>query len=245
MFMLPQKTFLVKDCKLSESDFDVTSNVKLHRVMEFMQDVATAHADELGIGWYYMNSQGLFWILSKVKIVFHRPLNRATQGFKLYTWPITANRLYMERRFVAVDEQGQALFSSSTLWMIVERDSRKIVSRDVAAKYYSFDCDSAECDCDANFERLRRDDGYTLSYRRQVRRTDLDINRHVNNTNYVNYALDVLDENEQVKAVEIVYHKELKLGDDVNVYVKRDGNVVNVVGERDQTCFTVKLTLAD
>lgn len=242
--MLPQKTFLIKDCALYESDFDVTSCVKPHRVMELMQDAATAHADELGIGWNYMDSQGLFWILSKVKIVFHKPLNRQTRCFKLFTWPVAANRLYLERRFEAVDEQGQALFSSSTLWMIVERDSRKIASREIVAQYYSFDFDIAECGCDANFDRLRRDESYVLSCERQIYRTDLDINKHVNNTNYINYALDVLNETEQVAAVEIVYHREMMLGDVVQVYSKRESDYVCVAGERDgQTCFTIKLTL--
>lgn len=242
--MLPQKTFSVKDCKLFESDFDVTCNVKLQRVMEFMQDAATTHADELGIGWDYMDSNGLFWILSKVKIVFHKPLDRKIRSFKLYTWPIAASRAYMERRFEAVDEQGERLFSSSTLWMIVERDTRKIASREVVAQYYSFDFDNAECGCDANFDRLRRDDTYALSYESNVKRCLLDINKHVNNTCYVNYAVDVLEIGEQVSAVELVYHKELILGDTVSVYSKRDGNYVNVVGERDgQTCFTIKLTL--
>lgn len=242
--MLPQKTFLVKDCVLFESDFDVTSCVKTHRIMELMQDAATTHAEKLGIGWDYMDSQGLFWILSKVKIIFHKPLDRNTRGFKLYTWPIEANRLYMERRFEAVDEFGETLFSSSTLWMILERDSRKIASRDVVAKYYGFDFDTAQCCCDANFDRVRLDETYALAYTSEVRRTQLDINKHVNNTNYINYALDVLGLDDNVCAVEIVYNKELKLGDVVSVFNKRSDNNVYVVGKRDgEVCFTVKLTL--
>lgn len=244
--MIPQKTFLVKDCALYESDFDVTSNVKPHRVMELMQDAATTHADVLGIGWDYMDSNGLFWILSKVKIVFHKIIDRSVRNFKLYTWPVAANRLYMERRFEAVDEQGDTLFSSSTLWMIIERDTRKICPREVTKQYYDFDFDEATCGCDANFDRVRLDETYSIAYQRQVRRTDLDLNRHVNNTNYINYALDVLNETDKIAAVEIVYNKELKCGDVVNVYGKRDNNVVCVVGNRDeQTCFTVKLTLAN
>lgn len=241
--MLPQKTFYVRPCELYESDFDLTSSVKAHRVMELMQDAATTHADELGVGWNDMDERGLFWVLSKVKIVFHKPLNRNTRGFKLYTWPVSANRLYLERRFEAVGEQCEVLFGSSTLWMIVERDTRKIASRDVIAKYYDFDFDSTECSCDNCFDRMRLDDTYKLCYERRIRRTDLDINKHVNNTNYINYALDVLGESEQVKEVEIVYHKELKLGDEIKVYSKRDGSAVFVIGVRDQVCFTVKLTI--
>lgn len=242
--MLPQKTFFVKECNLHESDFDVTSNVKLQRVMELMQDAATTHAEILGIGWDYMDSHGLFWILSKVKIVFNKPLGRQIRKFKLYTWPIAANRLYMERRFKAVDDNGETLFSSSTLWMIIERDSRKIISRDVAAEYYNFDFDSADCGCDANFDRMRRDETYELSYSSRVMRSQLDINKHVNNTSYINYAIDVLGLDEQLSAVELVYHKEMVLGEVVNVYSKRSDDCVYVVGERDgQTCFTIKLTL--
>jgi len=241
--MLPQKTFLVKDCVLYESDFDVTSNIKMHRLMELIQDAATSHADELGFGWDAMDNYGLFWILSKVKFALKKPINRSIRSFKLYTWPIVANKRFIERRFAAVDVNGERLFDCSTIWMILNRDTRAFASQEVISRYYKADFDDTECACDTNYDRLRRDDSYVLQYQRQIRRTDLDINKHVNNTNYINFALDVLDEQEQVSAVEIVYHKELKLGDVVNVYAKREDNCVSVVGEREQICFSVKLTL--
>lgn len=243
--MLPQKSFLIKDCLLYESDFDVTSLAKPHRIMELMQDLATTHADALGCGWDDMDKHGLFWILSKVKIEFYKPITRHNRRFKLYTWPQPSNKLFIERRFTAVDDQGEELFASSTLWMILNRDERTFASQQAIAEMYRADFDTTPCACSSAFTRLRRDESYKLAYQRQIRRTDLDINRHVNNTNYINYALDVLDDNERVNAVEIVYHKELTLGDVIYVYVKRDGDSVYVVGERDVTCFTVKLTVAN
>lgn len=241
--LLPQKSFLVKDCLLYESDFDVTSYVKPHRIMELMQDLATTHADKLGFGWDEMDKHGLFWVLSKVKIEFYKPITRQSRSFKLYTWPQPSNKLFVERRFSAVDECGDELFAASTLWMMLNRDERTLASQQTIAEMYRADFDTTPCTCSAAFARLRKDGNYTLAYQRQIRRTDLDINRHVNNTNYINYALDVLDENERVQAVEIVYHKELTFGDVVSVYVKREDDNVCVVGERDVTCFTVRLTI--
>lgn len=242
--MLPVKTFEIKDCKLYESDYDVTSQVKLHRVMELMQDLATTHGDKLGFGWDRMDDNGLFWVISKTKIVFDRSINRSIRNFKLYTWPVKANRLFIERRFAAIDERGEQLFSATTIWMIIERDTRKIASQDVIAKFYRADFDDTPCSATTDFARVRRDEGYVLNYEREIRRTDLDINRHVNNTNYVNYAMDALDEYQTVQSVEIVYHKELKLGDTLVMYSKRDGHDVFVVGERSgETCFTAKLSL--
>ncbi len=243
--MLPQKSFMAKDCLLYESDFDVTACVKLHRIMELMQDLATTHADKLGCGWDDMDKHGLFWILSKVKIEFYKPVTRHSRRFTLYTWPQPSNRLFIERRFSAADGSGEEVFSASTIWMILNRDNRVFASQQSIEETYRCDFDTTPCTCSATFARIRRDESYTLAYQRHIRRTDLDINRHVNNTNYINYALDVLDENERVTAAEIVYHKELTLGDVISVYVKRDGNKVYVTGERDVTCFTVKLTVAD
>lgn len=242
--MLPNKTFDTKNCILYESDYDVTSQVKPHRVMELMQDLATTHGDKLGFGWDHMDANGLFWVISKTKIVFDKPLNRSIRSFKLYTWPIKADRLFIERRFAAIDERGEQLFAATTVWMLVERDTRKIASKDTIAEFYQADFDDTPCSANTDFARLRRDDGYALNYQRVIRRTELDINRHVNNTNYVNYAMDVLDERQTISRIEIVYHKELKLGDVISVYSKREDSCVYVVGERNgETCFTVKLSL--
>lgn len=242
--MLPQKTFDTMDCVLYESDYDVSKEVKIHRIMEFMQDLATTHADKLGFGWDDMDANGLFWVVSKVKIVFHRKVDRGVRRFKLYTWPVSQGRAYIERRFEAADEQGINLFSATTLWMILDRDTRAIAPRETVAKYYKADFDDSPCGADVNFSRIRRDGGYLLNYERTIRRTDLDINRHVNNTNYVNYALDVLDDTDEISQVEITYNRELKPNDVIAVYSKREDGCVLVSGERGgETCFTVKLTL--
>ncbi|MCM1195134.1 MAG: thioesterase [Firmicutes bacterium] len=242
--MLPQKTFLTKDCALYESDFDVTGDVKPHRVMELMQDVATTHADELGFGWDYMDKNGLFWIISKVKIVFTKPVTRRVRNFRLYTWPIKANKFFIERRFAAVDENGDELFCCTTLWMIVERDTRRIAGPKTIAEYYVADFDDTAVGASTDFARIKRDETFSLQYEREIKRTDLDINRHVNNTNYVNFAMDVLTDCDKIDGIEIVYHKELKLGDALKVFAKREADVAYVVGERaNETCFTAKLAL--
>ncbi len=242
--MLPQKTYETKDCILYESDFDVNKTVKLRRIMEFMQDLATTHADKLGFGWNSMNDNGLFWVMSKVKIVFHKQSDRNVRRFKLYTWPVKPDRLYVERRFEAVDDQGENLFSATTVWMIVERDTRKIASREAVARFYNADFDDAPCGADVSFARIRRDCDYLLKYERTIRRSDLDLNRHVNNTNYVDYASDALADADTVSQAEITYNRELLLNDCVSVYSKQIDRVVWIVGERGgDVCFTAKLTL--
>lgn len=240
--MLPQKTFLTMRCSLYESNFDASGTVKPQRVMELLQDAAGEHAAQLGFGWDNLDATGCLWVLSKVKIRFDKPLNKPCQ-FTLYTWPLSPRRFFAERCFVALDDDGTQLFAATTIWLVIDRDSRKILSSDRLAQIYDCDFDNAHCDVAPDFERIRRDDGFAFAYDKTVRRSDLDVNRHANNTNYVNYALDALSPEESVAEMEIVYQKELVLGDVARVYVKREGNVAYVTGERDETCFTAKFVL--
>ena len=242
---LPHVTFLKKQCQLFESDFECNSQLKPYRAMQLMQDAATTHATNINLGWDEMDQHGILWVLSKVDIVFAQPITRHTHEFNLYTWPLCPNRFFAERQFVA-ERDGQSLFFATTMWMLIERDTRKILPAETMNRFFDGQYDTAKNDGVGNFIRVRKDDTFTHAYTKIVRRSDLDINAHVNNTSYVTYALDVLQPTEQIKSVQIVYHKELTFGDVVEVYVKRDGNSVTVAGMRgDDTCFTVVMGLLE
>lgn len=243
--MLPKKTFYTMDCKLYESNFDTSGVLSLHRVMEFLQDAAGEHAKQLGFGWDNLNVTSCLWVLSKIKIRFEKALTKQVKGFKLYTWPLAPARFFAERCFVATDETGNRLFAATSIWLVIDRETRKIVSADKLKNIYKCDFDDARCDVAPDFERIRRDGSYVHCYDKTVRRSDLDVNGHVNNTNYVNYALDVLVPSERVTEADIVYQKELMLGDTAQIWCKREGDNVYVVGERSETCFTVKFTVAN
>lgn len=242
---LPKINFLKKECKLFESDFECNSQLKPYRVMQLMQDAATTHAVDVNLGWDNLDKHGILWVISKVDIVFNCPITRQTPIFNLYTWPLAPNRFYSERCYLA-EQDGKQLFSATSLWMLIERDSRKIIPAERMNDFYHGEYDTARDDALGNFARVRLDETFALAYVKTVRRSDLDLNGHVNNTNYVTYALDVLGAKEQVSAVQIVYHKELMFGDVVEVYVKREQNVVTVVGMRDgEMCFSVVLTMGN
>ena len=241
---LPKITFLKKHCQLFESDFECNSQLKPYRAMQFMQDAATSHANEINLGWDNMDKHGILWVLSKVDILFNRPITRADKSFTLYTWPLAPKRYFSERQFVA-EQDGQQIFCASTQWMIIERDSRKILPAEKMNEFCSGNYDTATNEGVGNFVRVRLDDTFIHAYTKTVRRSDLDINAHVNNTSYITYALDVLSPQDQVKAVQIVYHKELVFGNVVEVYEKRENNTVTVIGMRgDDMCFSVVVQLA-
>lgn len=243
--MLPSKTYYKTECRLYESNFDTSGALSVHRVAEFLQDAAGEHAKQLGFGWDNLDATGCLWVLSKLRIRFDKRISKQTKRFTLYTWPLRPARFFAERCFVALDDAGEQLFAATSIWLVIDRESRRIVSSERLKIIYDCDFDEAHCDVPADFERIRRDETYLCCYEKTIRRSDLDVNGHVNNTNYINFALDALDPDEAVSQLEIVYQKELRFGDSALIYRKRQDNCVFVVGERDETCFTAKLTLTD
>lgn len=240
---LPEKTFLTADYQLFESDFEFNGQAKPARIMQLMQDVATSHAEQLGVGWHALDKNDMLWVLSKAKMQFFVPVTRQNAKFTLYTWPLAPNRFYAERCFTATDGTN-LLFSTTSLWTIISRQQRKIVAGTVMNDFYHGQYSSVAADVGADFSRVRWDSDFQLCYQKTIRRSHLDQNGHVNNTNYVSLAEDVLPPQTLISAMEIVYHKELKLGDVVDVWCKQQGQTVSVVGRRDEeTCFTALFTL--
>ena len=72
-----------------------------------MQDAATQHGEQLGLGWNAMDANGILWVLSKIKVVFDKPVTRKTQEFLLYTWPLAPTRFFAERCFTAVTDEDK------------------------------------------------------------------------------------------------------------------------------------------
>ncbi len=239
--MLPTKTFLYKDIFLSESDFDANNQLKHSRTLQFLQNLATEHADNLGFGWDVMDANGLFWVLGKVKVKYYKPVTKGIKTFKLYTWPLAPNKFFADRLFVAVDENDNEIFSAVQTWLIIDKQSRRIASSQKVANLYQADFDSTTLEMDLSFDKIRLDESFLPSYSRTIRFCDLDLNGHVNNTCYIDYVVDT-QQTGDFCGLEITYHKELLLGDNVTLLTKDVDNAVLVVGSCQNTVsFTCKL----
>ncbi len=243
--IIPDKTFYRDDYVLKESDFDCGGRLSAKRTMEFMQNAATAHADILGFGWNALHEKGILWVLSKAKVRFVRPVTRKVKSFTLYTWPLKPDRYFAAREFAAVDCDGEALFYATSLWNLIDIEKRNILTADRMSEFYGGEYSETEAEIPRVFARLKRGEEYSLSYVRQIRRSDLDINMHVNNTNYIAYALDAAENSDvsNITEFEITYHSECRIGDNISVYADVCENAVRVIGEKDggKTAFTALL----
>lgn len=225
-----EKTIVV-EMGTEKADFQRKITVKY--IMEILQKVATEHADENGFGFKVLSSQGKAWVLNKIKLKFYRAI-KIDEKISVKTWPLAPKHYTADRDFEGYDEQGEKVFKATSVWNLIDLEKRCLCSTD-AIKNLKVSYHEKRAFKSLEFNRFKMDDDFKEEYSKSIRISDLDLLNHVNNTNYLNYALDCLTKtsySEGIKAVEIRFSEELRYKDTVVLYYKKQDKKHFVIGKK-------------
>jgi medium-chain acyl-[acyl-carrier-protein] hydrolase len=168
-------------------DVDVNNRLKLNTLFNFLQNVASSHADSLSLGYNDLIAHDLGWVLSwaKVKIEEYPQFG---ETIKIRTWPKCRYKLFSIREFLIYNSSGKILFRVSTAWLLINVKTKRItdIKNLPQAIYYQPEL-SALNDLP---EKIVSGKEKEILFSKTIRYTDLDINQHVNNTRYIELALD-------------------------------------------------------
>ena len=71
---------------LYNSYFDCNDRLTTKSILSIFQDVASSHAEEIGVGYESMLKQNLYWVLSRIKIDIIR-MPAPNETVIVETWP--------------------------------------------------------------------------------------------------------------------------------------------------------------
>ena len=178
-----------------------------------MQETAVAHAAILGVSVETLMDNGVAWVLSHLDLKVERwPGPDAEITIK--TWPEAASRLIIERRFEVLDSAGELSASASTYWLVLDLKRRRPVRLPavVLEAMTKHEIGSATVKPD----RLEQPDLVDLERVFTVRRSDLDMADHVNNTSYVEWAMEAVPDevwkNQELAELQIGFLSECHQG---------------------------------
>jgi medium-chain acyl-[acyl-carrier-protein] hydrolase len=206
-----QETFEIRSFEM-----DFRKRAPIQFLCSLLQETAGNHVDALGIGIETLISQGMTWILSRFHVqVFQYPLWR--ERIRLETWESDAYSFYALRDFQLFDAQNQAIAAASSLWLILDIRSRhpvRIPDHIVAMRVK----ERVRAVVD-RFDNLWRPATVAVEKRFAVRRSDLDLNQHVNNVRYVEWAVETVPDEvwqtHQLAAIEVSFRAECRYGDEI------------------------------
>jgi medium-chain acyl-[acyl-carrier-protein] hydrolase len=168
---------------------DPQGRLEVPILCKLMQETAVAHAAILGVSVETLMDNGVAWVLSHLDLKVERwPGPDAEITIK--TWPEAASRLIIERRFEVLDSAGELSASASTYWLVLDLERRRPVRLPavVLEAMTKHEIGSATLKPD----RLEQPDLVDLERVFTVRRSDLDRADHVNNTSYVEWAMEAV-----------------------------------------------------
>lgn len=168
---------------------DPTGAVSVPTLCNFLQEVASNHAQALGVSVEQLTAQQLTWVLSRLHVeVASYPQWRET--VRVETWPSGVEGLYATREFMIYDGEAREIGRGTSAWLMIDVARRRPVRiPDFITAIRRPERGRVLPD---TFERLPAPKAASHSHDIRVRYSDLDLNQHVNNVRYVAWALEAL-----------------------------------------------------
>ena len=213
------------------SDITNDKTIKNKAILRIFEDVAAKHSDSVQNGLYDIIDNGFSWVLLEWRLkVEKRP--HYGDVLQVCTWVRNSTKLYSYRDF-EIYVNGERAVCGSSKWICVDIKTLRPVklTEELLGKY----CPEPDKNVFGapEFDRMKEAEEYPLSARYLVRKSDIDINGHVHNLNYLDMAYEVFDIEKEPDTAAVLYKKEIKYGDFVNICgaEKTDGRFVKIYGE--------------
>lgn len=219
-------------------DFDENGNVRSSALLRHFEQIATDHAELMGIGHDDLMKKNWIWVLSKLRFRMHGEI-RTGELYDIATYPSTGRGAAYPRGYYICDEDENLIVSAMSQWCIVDFETRKLVRSALEFSGEYIDVPSFE----EKIEKIKYSDPKPAGVH-IVTEGDLDINCHVNNCRYADMTSEILKRND-FKSFTINFLKETVVGDRIDLLTEgaEDGSDI-VVGmlEDESVVFQAKVT---
>lgn len=213
-----QMQIFTENYKVRSTQINLNNQLGLYGVLGMLQDIAAEHASHLGFGYKDLVKKGFFWALIQQKLkMFYYP--KWNEQVTIKTWSLPVQGVYAFREFELFSNDRKIGECAST-WITLDIKSRKPI--DISETQHIF---MPRTDGGLGFrtERVTLPESMTLSNKFKVKVSDLDVNSHVNNVKYTQWALDMVslenNKNYIIKEYDINFLSETFFDDEMEGYV--------------------------
>ncbi|MDR1858090.1 MAG: acyl-ACP thioesterase [Treponema sp.] len=212
-----------ESCAVRFAAIDKSDSMTLSAALNFFQEAAISHAENLGVGREAMARANQVWLLSRMSVqVDRRP--RYGETVTVRTWPRGGEKLFALRDFDIRDSSDSPAVRARSCWIIIDMEKRRPLRPQ------------------AVMDSLPRNDGLDSlpaavgleerpslqkSHERRALYTDVDYNGHVNNVSYIRWMEDAIDpallEQAGQMRLDINYLNEVLPGEAAGIWSARIG----------------------
>lgn len=229
--------------EIGPSICDFEGKLSYAEAFGLFMDIASAHAEMLGIGVKAMAQKNLFWLTVKTQINFIRRPSML-QGVSLQTYPEKPDKMRGNRSYI-LGSAGEVLMTGKTEWAVINTQTHKLVPLDgIYPEELNFDTAPA---CPEPFARIADHFEETVPYAEyRVRSTDIDVGGHMNNTAYARAVMGTFSVAElksmNINRMDIIFRSSCYEGDRLDFRRKQTETGLDIrISRGEETVLLVRI----
>jgi acyl-ACP thioesterase len=217
MMELPENNIInISKFTITTADTDIKGRVRLGSFVNLLIQSAINSADDLGFGYKELKREKLFWVLSRLTVEIKRPLVWYETA-QVNTWPKDIDRLFYLRDFLVRGRKGDVIAKATSAWLAIDYEKKRPknvggIHREKLLKLRDL---HALGEPPEKLEPIREGEEFTAN----SNYFDLDLNRHVTATRYIDWVVDSLSldfhETNYPKRLSINYLRETLPGQSI------------------------------
>lgn len=221
--MKDQALITITDFKITSADTDMEARLRPGALFNYLAHSAYLSADNLGFGYKHLKEHNLFWVLSRLEIHIQRPL-MWNEVIEIETWPKDIDGILYIRDFIGRDASGEVVVKAGSAWLAIDLKTKRPKRKE------SFSSDlldrlkdkQALVKSPGKLPDISSEESYV------VRSTyfDLDLNKHVTSSRYIDWMMDTLPiefhKNYYPGLISVNYIKETMSDVDIEVFRKAE-----------------------
>ena len=234
--------------KVNTRDTDPFNQCRPSAMLGLLQEAATEAAIALHVSREEtLEKYHCFWMLARLWYRLDRPLHW-DEALTVRTWHRGGRGASVYRDF-DLFVGGVPVGEAVSTWVLADVDTHKLFRLSHVAEFAGSD-GGALCK-DHLLGKLRLPGNMELAERRRMHYSDADVNRHVNNSKYADFACDALEletlgAGHFVSSLQVGFLAECRPGETIDIYTGRGGETWYAHGcdGAGKSRFDAALTLA-
>ena len=227
------EAFYKQQFTLSHMHVDRFGRATPAALLYLVQEAAGQHCALLAVDHDTLSKSYLFWAVTRNRVQISR-LPRLGETITVETWPMPTTRVAYPRSVVAYDENGQELFRSISLWVLMDSRTRGMILPGKSNIVVNGTLTGTELTAPHAIATRPMEN----TTERTVGFSLLDRNGHMNNTRYMDWVYDLLPsafhEGHPVQEFTVCYLNEAREGEEIALsYELTDGPTLTVDAQRD------------
>ena len=199
---------LFRSARVRYSETGIDSKIRLQSILNYFQDCALFHSEELGVGMNYLGDRGYGWVLSSWQIYVER-YPELFENIRIGTFPYDFHGFLGYRNFYMEDQEGVQIVKANSLWTFLDlKKGRPARIMDEIKNAYSL---GEKLSMAYAPRKIKTPGKQELKEPILVKQTHLDSNHHVNNGQYVQMAWELLPKDYYIRQVRVEYKKSAGL----------------------------------